>query len=105
MRSPGHTKYSPGTRTPPAMLRVVSEQPRDGLPGAPARVNTERSWSERTLLEPTTAPGGLGPGQTSRPVRSVAVGHRPHGPTRGGGGDRTRVLQYITRASPGAACS
>src|SRR5215472_3949235 len=25
--------------------------------------------------------------------------------TLGGGGDRTRVLQYITRASPGAACS
>jgi len=24
--------------------------------------------------------------------------------TLGGGGDRTRVLQYLTRASPGAAC-
>ena len=40
-------------------------------------------------------------------------GHAAAGPTRalesalstlGGGGDRTRVLQYITRASPGAAC-
>src|ERR1017187_3521252 len=25
--------------------------------------------------------------------------------TLGGGGNRTRVLQYLTRASPGAACS
>jgi len=33
--------------------------------------------------------------QCSRPLLS----------TLGGGGNRTRVLQYLTRASPGAACS
>jgi hypothetical protein len=37
-----------------------------------------------------------------RPGRGVLAVVRHH--TRGGGGNRTRVLQYITRASPGAAC-
>jgi hypothetical protein len=45
------------------------------------------------------------PGIDIRPARRVAETTDQRGPTRGGGGDRTRVLQYITRASPGAACS
>src|SRR4029077_4793174 len=56
-----------------------------------------------------------------RPMPDLRIRHRPcsvygeHGhlqqcsrcplSTLGGGGNRTRVLQYITRASPGAACS
>jgi Transmembrane secretion effector len=35
-------------------------------------------------------------------ARSLVRAGLPH---RGGGGNRTRVLQYLTRASPGAACS
>ena len=42
------------------MLRAVSKQPRDGLPGAPTRVNTEYDWTNRTLLEPTAANANSG---------------------------------------------
>ena len=34
----------------------------------------------------------------------VRAGRRVRGPSRGGGGNRTRVLQCITRASPSASC-
>src|SRR5215472_218208 len=42
-------------------------------------------------------PGSWNPGALAAPM---VGGQRD----RGGGGDRTRVLQYLTRASPGAAC-
>jgi hypothetical protein len=77
-----------------------------------------------TRRQPTRKPGTLDPASASRHPgkrryrvgtrnsRSIhrGLGHlqqcsRPALSTLGGGGNRTRVLQYLTRASPGAACS
>jgi len=44
---------------------------------------------------------GLGP-WVDQSCRSRPTADEQH--VGGGGGNRTRVLQYITRASPGAAC-
>src|SRR5260370_25113129 len=80
-----------------------------------------------TVYTTTSRPGiwNFGPGLSStnryqgtrrdclgtRNTRSIhrGFGHlqqcsRPPLSTLGGGGNRTRVLQYLTRASPGAAC-
>jgi len=57
--------------------------------------------------EPPGRGGSRGPcplGQYDGPRRSSPKASKQRGPARGGGGNRTRVLQYITRASPGAAC-
>ena len=49
-------------------------------------------------LEAGTIAGPIG---RSKPDRAGSSCNDQFG---GGGGNRTRVLQYITRASPGAAC-
>src|SRR5262249_48008065 len=59
-------------------------------------------------LEAGSVPGRGGPGLGPRMgISAAGVGRRPTADEQhvgGGGGNRTRVLQYITRASPGAAC-
>jgi predicted MFS family arabinose efflux permease len=65
----------------------------------------ERMDPGHHLVASPTLPGedeetGLTPPGSKEP-RSMA----DPGSFRGGGGNRTRVLQYFTRASPGAACS
>jgi len=51
--------------------------------------------------------GGAGPRPRESKAGHVGAGRvagEPRGPRRGGGGNRTRVLQYLTRASPSASC-
>jgi hypothetical protein len=70
--------------------------------------------NKRRRVSDAGVPGHRGPGYPR--VDAVAPGlaqmrrrrwpkaTKRHKLARGGGGNRTRVLQYLTRASPGAAC-
>jgi hypothetical protein len=109
-----------------AVTRLV-HAPR-GVGPSPQRCEGRQSAGEPGTLDASTAsrdprvrrsPGHakslLGIRSTRTPPTMLRVfGERPRGglpralgptlSTLGGGGNRTRVLRYITRASPGAAC-
>ena len=74
----------------PASFRPEQEAESLGAPGSPTGHPARNSPHTE---KPQTLVMGLGS------FRCV-LGHH----SSGGGGNRTRVLRYITRASPGAAC-
>jgi hypothetical protein len=58
-----------------------------------------------TKISVARAGSGVSPGKAVRATRGAGrVAGEQRGPPRGGGGNRTRVLQYLTRASPSASC-
>jgi hypothetical protein len=71
----------------------------------PASSGPENRNGQRLRKPPHRGgPGGRPPEHMAAPREAARKGSEHAGPARGGGGNRTRVLQYITRASPGAAC-
>src|SRR5215471_14302034 len=75
-------------------------------PTAPLTISQQAAWAVSSVMRGTRTPPTMLRASTERPRGGLhdARALQQTLSTLGGGGNRTRVLQYITRASPGAAC-
>ena len=104
--APAHRAVSSGVRNPSTEARASQGEStqsgrREGAGRSRAAPRTNGWTTERT---PNVArPGATAVRSGPRPFRQLGAGFSP-APRGGGGGNRTRVLRRITRASPSAVC-